>query len=414
MRVHTVVIGGGQAGLAVSHELTALGVEHVVLERGRVAERWRSERWDSLHLLTPRWMARLPGWSYHGSDPDGFMSRTEVIGYLERYARSFPAPVMAGVTVTSVRRAGGCFLVETDHGSFRANAVVVATGQCDRPFVPSVADGLHGDLTQVVPTAYRNPAELPEGGVLVVGASATGIQLASEIHASGRPVALSVGRHVRLPRHYRGKDIFWWLEGMGTLDRSTREVRDLEAARAEPSLQLVGTPDHRSLDLGMLQDAGVRLTGRLVDAEGPRVSFADDLADTVRTADAKVSRQLRRIDTYIREAGLDHVLPAGEPMRPLRLRAADTTLHLRDAGIRTVLWATGYRRAYPWLRVPVLDERGEIRHDGGVTPQDGLYVLGLNFLRRRKSSFIDGVGADARAIATHIHARSAGCRRAVA
>jgi len=248
----------------------------------------------------------------------------------------------------------------------------------------------------------------------VVGASATGIQLASEIHASGRPVALSVGRHVRLPRHYRGKDIFWWLEGMGTLDRSTREVRDLEAARAEPSLQLVGTPDHRSLDLGMLQDAGVRLTGRLVDAEGPRVSFADDLADTVRTADAKVSRQLRRIDTYIREAGLDHVLPAGEPMRPLRLRAADTTLHLRDAGIRTVLWATGYRRAYPWLRVPVLDERGEIRHDGGVTPQDGLYVLGLNFLRRRKSSFIDGVGADARAIATHIHARSAGCRRAVA
>ncbi len=414
MRVHTVVIGGGQAGLAVSHELTDLGVEHVVLERGRIAERWRSERWDSLHLLTPRWMARLPGWSYHGPDPDGFMSRTEVIRYLERYAASFPAPVMSGVTVTRVYRAGSLFQVETDHGSFRADAVVVSTGQCDRPLVPAVASGLAADLSVVVPTAYRNPAQLPDGGVLVVGASATGIQLASEIHASGRPVTLAVGRHFRLPRRYRGRDIFWWLEGMGTLDRSTREVRDLEAARAEPSLQLVGTPDHRSLDLGMLQAAGVRLVGRLIDTAGRRVFFADDLADTMRAADAKLGRQLRRIDEYIRDAGLDDVLPAGEPMRPLRPRAAETTLHLRDAGIRTVIWATGYRRSYPWLEVPVLDERGEIRHDGGITPQDGLYVLGLNFLRRRKSSFIDGVGADARAVAEHVHARADGRRRAVA
>jgi putative flavoprotein involved in K+ transport len=414
MRVHTVVIGGGQAGLAVSHELTELGVEHVVLERGRIGERWRSERWDSLHLLTPRWMARLPGWSYHGPDPDGFMSRTEVIGYLERYAASFPAPVVAGVTVTRVQRTGALFQVETDHGSFRADAVVVATGQCDRPLVPSVASGLHGGLTQVVPTAYRNPSELPDGGVLVVGASATGIQLAYEIHASGRPVTLAVGRHFRLPRRYRGKDIFWWLEGMGTLGRSTREVRDLEAARAEPSLQLVGTPDHRSLDLGVLRDAGVRLAGRVVDTAGQRVFFADDLADTMRAAEAKLDRQLRRIDAYIREAGLDDVLPAGQPMRALCPQPADTTIHLRDAGIRTVLWATGYRRTYPWLKVPVLDQRKEIRHDGGVTPQDGLYVLGLNFLRRRKSSFIDGVGADARAVAAHIHARSTARRRAVA
>jgi putative flavoprotein involved in K+ transport len=342
------------------------------------------------------------------------MSRTEVIGYLERYAASFPAPVVAGVTVTRVQRTGALFQVETDHGSFRADAVVVATGQCDRPLVPSVASGLHGGLTQVVPTAYRNPSELPDGGVLVVGASATGIQLAYEIHASGRPVTLAVGRHFRLPRRYRGKDIFWWLEGMGTLGRSTREVRDLEAARAEPSLQLVGTPDHRSLDLGVLRDAGVRLAGRVVDTAGQRVFFADDLADTMRAAEAKLDRQLRRIDAYIREAGLDDVLPAGQPMRALCPQPADTTIHLRDAGIRTVLWATGYRRTYPWLKVPVLDQRKEIRHDGGVTPQDGLYVLGLNFLRRRKSSFIDGVGADARAVAAHIHARSTARRRAVA
>ena len=414
MRVHTVVIGGGQAGLAASRELTARGVEHIVLERGRVGERWRSERWDSLHLLTPRWMARLPGWSYRGPDPDGFMSRAEVVSYLEGYAASFPAPILAGVTVTRVRRAAGFFVVETDHGTFQAAAVIVATGQCDRPFVPPLAAQLAGDVEQVVPTGYRNPDQLRHGGVLVVGASATGIQLASEIHASGRPVTLAVGRHVRLPRTYRGRDIFRWLDEMGSLHRRAEHVTDLDAARAAPSLQLVGTPERRSVDLAELQEAGVRVMGRVEGVDRHRVGFAGDLADTVRTAHAQLERRLRRIDAYIEATGQSGAAPAGDPPVEVPVPVVERTIDLRAAGIRTVVWATGYRRRYPWLRVPVLDGRGEIRHQGGETAQPDLYVLGLNFLRRRNSSFLDGVGADARAVAESIHRRRVGPGRAVA
>jgi len=414
MRVDVVVIGGGQAGLAASRELTARGLEHVVLERGRIGERWRSERWDSLHLLTPRWMARLPEWSYRGPDPDGFMSRGEVIRYLEDYAASFPAPVVAGVTVTRVERTCGFFLVETDHGTFRAGAVIVATGHSDRPHVPAEGRLLTGDVEQVVPTAYRHPGRLREGGVLVVGASATGIQLAAELHASGRPVTLAVGRHTRLPRSWRGRDIFRWFDEMGSLERGTEQVRDLEAARAEPSLQLVGSADHRTLDLAVLQEAGVRLVGRFEGADGRRAHFADDLADRLHAADEQLARRLQRIDAHIAATGRGGSLPAGEAPRRVPVPAAERRVDLREAGIRTVLWATGYRRRYPWLHVPVLDARGEIRHDGGVTAQPGLYVLGLNFLRRRNSSFLDGVGADARYVVERIHTEWAGLGRAVA
>jgi len=411
MRVHTVVIGGGQAGLAMSRALTDRGIEHVVLERGRVAERWRSERWDSLHMLTPRWLSRLPGWSYRGPDADGFMSREEVIGYLEGYARSFPAPVVTGVTVTSVERAGTDFKVETDACTWGARTVVIATGHCDRPRVPESAARLSGDILQVVPTAYRRPEELPEGGVLVVGASATGIQLAAEIHGSGRPVTLAVGRHTRLPRTYRGRDIFFWLDRRGALDRTTAQVADLSAVRAEPSLQLVGSVERRSLDLGALRAAGVELTGRLANFDGARAWFDDDLTALVSAADAKLDRQLRRIDAHIRGSGLEGALPAAEPFERLCVPRGPESVDLPNAGIRTVVWATGYRRSYPWLSVPVLDERGEIRHVDGVTPESGLYVLGLNFLRRRKSSFLDGVGGDALALAEHISARMVGRRR---
>lgn len=414
MRVHTVVIGGGQAGLAASRELTAHGIEHVVLERGRVGERWRSERWDSLHLLTPRWMARLPGWSYHGPDPDGFMSRAEVIDYLEGYAASFPAPVLAGVTVTRVERAAGFFVVETDQGTFQASDVIIATGHCDRPWVPPHAGHLAADVEQVVPTSYRNPAQLRQAGVLVVGASATGIQLAAEIHASGRPVTLSVGRHVRLPRTYRGRDILRWFDEMGSLERRAEGVLDLAAARAEPSLQLVGGPEHRSLDLAVLQEAGVRVVGRLEGAERHRVGFAADLADVVSAADAQLVRRLRRIDAHVEATGQGHLAPPEPSLDRVPIPDSERSLDLRATGIRTVLWATGYRRRYAWLRVPVLDERGEIRHTGGITAQPGLYVLGLNFLSRRNSSFLDGVGADARAVVERIHRRGAGLGRAVA
>jgi putative flavoprotein involved in K+ transport len=403
--VHTLIIGGGQAGLALSRCLADRDVPHVVLERGRVGERWRSERWDSLRLLTPRWQARLPGWSYDGPDPDGYMSRTEVVDYLERYADSFSAPVETGVTVTGVERdPDGGFHVETDVGSWSCGNVVIATGDCDTPFVPEIAERLPADVRQVVPSEYKNPAQLADGGVIVVGAAATGIQLASEIHASGRPVTLSVARHTRLPRTYRGRDILWWLERMGVFDERAEDVADLHASRTQPSLQLVGTPDRRTLDLGVIAEEGVRLAGRMAGIEAGTVRFADDLLESTVAADVKLARLRLRIDAYAGETGLDAEVSPPEPFERVDVSEGPASIDLRGEGIRTVLWATGFVRKYPWLRVPVLDPEGEIRHRGGITPVPGLYVLGLRFLRRRNSSFIDGQAKDAAEIADHIAA----------
>jgi putative flavoprotein involved in K+ transport len=403
--IDTIIIGGGQAGLAMSRSLGDRGIEHVVLERGGIGERWRSERWDSLRLLTPRWQARLPGWSYDGPDPDGYMGRTEVIDYLVRYADSFGAPIETGVTVTSVARHPLGFRVDTSEGSWTSSNVVLATGDCDTPYVPPLAEGLSPRLHQVVPSRYKNPAQLPKGGVLVVGASATGIQLASEIHASGRPVTLSVARHTRMPRTYRGRDILYWLDTMGVFDERADAVQDLETSRSQPSLQLIGTPDRRTIDLGVLMAEGIRLVGSTASTEGTSAAFADDLIETTVAADVKLARTLIRIDRFIASSGLEAEAEPAEPFVPIRAPDAPTSLDLQAEGIRTVLWATGFKREYPWLHIPILDGRGEIRHRGGVTPDPGLYVMGLRFLRRRNSSFIDGQAKDAVELADHILAR---------
>jgi putative flavoprotein involved in K+ transport len=414
-RVDTIVIGGGQAGLAMSRCLRDHVIEHVVLERGRVAERWRSERWDSLRLLTPNWQSRLPGYRYAGGEPDSYMTMPEVVNYLEGYARSFGAPIEERTTVVSVEPLGGGYLVVTERGGWEAHNVVIATGYCDVPFVPTLATALPPDVAQVVPTRYRDPGELPEGGVLVVGASATGVQLADEIHASGRPVTLAVGHHTRLPRRYRGRDILWWLDAMGLFDETGDDVYDLEISRRQPSLQLVGRPDHSTLDLPLLERRGVRLVGRAVGVDGARVSFADDLVAHTAGADVRLARLLVRIDAFAASAGLESQVGPAEPFQPFLWPApAPEAIDLRAEGIQTVVWATGFTRHYPWLRVPVLDGRGELRHAGGVTPAPGLYALGLSFQRRRKSTFIDGVGDDARELAEHIAARGSGFRRAVA
>lgn len=400
-RVDCLVIGAGQAGLAMSRCLTDLGIAHVVLERGRVGERWRSERWDSLRLLTPNWQSRLPGFAYQGSAPDGYMTMGDVVAYLDAYARSFDAPVREGVAVERVSRHGAAFRVETTAGHWRARAVVVATGYCDTPFVPPVAARLPETMTQIVPTAYRRPAQLPEGGVLVVGASASGIQLAAELHEAGRAVTIAAGHHTRLPRRYRGRDILWWLDRMGVFDERADEVYDIDISRDQPSLQLIGHPDHRTLDLAVLQRRGIRVVGRLLDVAGAVARFDDDLVKTTAAADVKLAALLARVDRFADAQG-DRT--PGEPFTPTwpRFVEAETSIDLDAAGITSVVWATGFRRHYPWLDVPVLDARGEIVHRGGVTAVPGLYVLGLHFLRRRNSSFIDGVGADARELAAHL------------
>jgi putative flavoprotein involved in K+ transport len=399
-----LVIGGGQAGLAMSRCLAAQSIEHVVLERGRVAERWRSERWDSLRLLTPNWQSRLPGFSYDGPDPDGYMTMPEVIDYLERYARAIAAPVETGTTVQAVRRTPGGFLVTTDRGEWVAPTVVIATGYCDLPHVPRMARNLAADVEQIVPGAYRRPSELRAGGVLIVGASASGVQLADELRRSGRPVTLAVGHHTRVPRWYQGRDILWWLDRMGIFGESVDAVYDVEISRNQPSLQLVGRPDHSTLDLLSLKWAGVQIAGRLRALDGTRVFFADDLVATTAAADAKLASLLVRIDGFAAHEGLQSPIAPGEAFEPHwpTFTDAPVELDLRAAGITTVVWATGFRREYPWLQVPVVDEHGEIGHHGGVTGVPGLYVIGLPFLRTRKSAFIDGVGDDAAAIAEHI------------
>ena len=409
--VESVVIGAGQAGLAMSRCLTDRGVDHVVLERGRVAERWRSERWDSLRLLTPNWQSRLPGFQYDGPDPDGYMTMPEVAAFFERYAASFRAPVRRGVEVRAVTHDGSTFRVETAWQHWSASSVVIATGHAQQPRIPRLAANFAGAVTQLVPTAYRRPSQLPDGGVLVVGASATGLQLADELNRAGRDVTIAVGRHTRLPRVYRGRDILWWLDRMGVLDETVDQVHDVEISREQPSLQLVGHPDCRTLDLASLRDRGVRVVGRLIGADGHMVRFADDLVATTAAADIKLAGLLRRIDTFVAVQGIN--APAAPNFVPhcLGFAGAGTTLNLRAAGIRTVIWATGFRRQYPWLHVPVLDELGEIRHRHGITAAPGLYVIGLHFLRRRNSSFIDGVGADALALSEHIASALSGGAR---
>ena len=292
------------------------------------------------------------------------------------------------------------YRVETSGGAWEARVVVVATGQCDTPLVPAMATRLPAAVHQLTPSAYRNPAALPLGGVLVVGASASGVQLAQEIHRSGRPVTLAVGRHTRLPRLYRGRDILWWMDRIGVLGETAEQVPNLRRARAQPSLQLVGHPDRRNIDLGMLRGTGVRVVGRMLGIEGATVHLRDDLAETTAAAQRTLERLLEQIDAAADAAGIGAPEPWPAPFAPF---LPSGTLDLQAAGIRTVLWATGFRRDYTWLQVPaVMDAEGNIRHRGGVVPSPGLYVLGLRFLRRRNSNFLDGVGADAAELAEHI------------
>ena len=398
----TIIIGGGQAGLAMSRCLTDRGVEHVILERGRVAERWRTERWDSLRLLTPRWQSRLPGWRYRGPDPDGFMTTSEVVAYLDEYARSFRAPLHTGVTVTRVQGRGDSFEVQTDAGAWESSNVVIATGYCARAAVPGFAAELAGDLDQLVPTQYRNPRQLRAGGVLVVGASATGIQLASEIARTGQQVILAVGNHTRMPRRYRGRDIMAWLDEMGVLAETADQVPDIQASRRQPSLQLVGNEAGGSLDLQVVQQHGVRIVGRMTGASGHQACFSDDLADSIGHAERKMHGMLDRIDLHLSCLRLTRAFPAEPRPRAVAVPTAPRAVNLRDRGVNTVVWATGFRREYPWLQIPVLDAKGEIIHRGGVTARPGLYVLGLHFMRRRNSAFLDGVGADAADLTEHL------------
>jgi putative flavoprotein involved in K+ transport len=399
-KIDTVVIGAGHAGLATSRLLTEAGNEHVVLDRGRLAESWRTKRWDSLRLLTPNWMNRLPGHGYRGNDPEGFLPAAEFAGYLASYAESFNAPVQPWTAVTEVSRVPAGYRVRTTSGEWAASNVVVAAGP--RPHVPEQSNRLSSDVRQLHTNNYRNPDQLPAGGVLVVGASASGVQIASELCRAGRKVVLAVGTHSRLPRRYRGMDIMWWLERIGALERTVDSVPDVGSARREPSSQLTGGDRSKSLDLAAIRSAGVTVTGRLESISDGKVHFAGDLGRTTEDAEIRLRRLLTRIDDHIVATGLEREVFADDAIPAAVLAGRPATIDLQAAGVSTVVWATGFRYHYPWLRVPVYDRLGEIQQYQGVTSEPGLYTMGLRFMHRRNSQFIDGARHDARAIVAHL------------
>jgi putative flavoprotein involved in K+ transport len=374
-----------------------------VLERGEVANSWRRERWDSLRLLTPNWQSRLPGLRYEGPDPDGYMTMGEVTEFIERFAKVSRAPVRTGANVTSLRRTDDGYHVTTSQGEIACRTVVIASGACNRPSVPPLTDAVPASVVQLTPFGYRDPASLPEGGVLVVGASATGVQLAAELKRSGRPVTLSVGEHVRLPRTYRARDVLWWMDAAGVWDQRYDEVDDLTRARRLPSPQLVGTPERTTLDLNALASAGVDLVGRLAAIRDRRALFSGGLRNVFSLADLKLERLLDTFDEWASTHGRDAALDPPERFAPTRVPASPRLqLDLASGEIRTIVWATGFRPDYGWLDVPVVDPKGHLRHEGGVLDSPGLYALGLPVLRRRKSTFIYGIEDDAREVIDHL------------
>jgi len=374
-----------------------------VLERGEVANSWRRERWDSLRLLTPNWQSRLPGLRYEGPDPDGYMTTAEVTEFIERYAKASGAPVRTGTNVTSVRRTDSGYQVTTSLGEIRCQAVVIASGACNLPVVPGFSEAVPAHVEQLTPFDYRDPAGLPDGGVLVVGASATGAQLAAELRQSGRPVMLSVGEHVRLPRVYRERDVLWWMAASGVWEQRYDEIDDLTRARRLPSPQLVGTTERTTLNLNELAAMGVEFVGRWAAVRDGHALFSGGLRNVFSLADLKMDRLLDTFDEWALADGSD--AEAGPPERFAPTRAPDATrlqLDLRSGEIRTIVWATGFRPDYRWLDVPVVNAKGQLNHDGGVLSSPGLYALGLPVLRRRKSTFIYGIEDDAREVVGHL------------
>lgn len=401
-----IIVGAGQCGLSMSRALLSQGINNLVLERGEVGQSWRSERWDSLRMLTPNWANLLPGMSH--PDRDGYMTPGDFTSQLERLAKDGAGEVLTNTKVKRIAPSTKGFLVECDTGDWTAQAVVLATGAASQPIVPKLAQAVPEYIKQVTPDRYKSPADIPDGGVLVVGASASGVQLARELQLAGRQVTLATGSHVRLPRRYRGRDIEHWLHVTGVLDQSTDEIFNLPRAMQLPSPQLTGAA--HNVDLNALQELGVSVVGRLSAIREGVALFSGGLAHLAASADLKMHRLFDLADQWIAENGVD----APAPDRPADTALpAEPILSLRlDAeSIRSVIWATGFAPDFSMVDMPAFDPRGRLKHSGGVCDIPGLYVLGLPFLRRRRSHHISGAAADAEDLATHIsaflHARTA-------
>lgn len=404
-RFPVVVVGGGQSGLAMSRVLGDRGIGHVVLERHRLGHAWRDQRWDSFCLVTPNWQCRLPGFDYPGDDPDGFMVKDDIVRYIEAYAASFAPPLREGVEVRRLTRGeGGGYELETSDGPYAADQVVVAVGGYHVPVVPRLAERLDPGVAQVHASAYRGPYALPEGGVLVVGTGQSGCQIAEDLHLAGRQVHLAVGSAPRTARRYRGRDVVAWLHDLGYYDMPVEEHPLKERVRAKANHYVTGRDGGRDIDLRQRALEGMRLYGRLEGIDGGVVRFGDGLGRDLDNADMVAEGIKDTIDKFIRRSGAEasaeeRYRPVWEPGAPVR------ELGLRAAGVRAVVWSTGYRHDFGWIEVPVFDGRGYPGHRRGVTAADGLYFLGLPWLHTWGSGRFSGVGRDAGHLAERIEAR---------
>jgi putative flavoprotein involved in K+ transport len=405
-RIEAVVIGGGHAGLSTSYYLNRAGIEHVVLEKGRVAQKWR-DCWDSFHLNTANWAYNLPGFVYSGTEPDVFPSRDEAVQHLEAYARSFQAPVETSTRVTSVTRQDNTFIVKSEGGDYEARAVVVASGYFARPRIPASAADLAPDIFQIHTSAYKNPSGLPPGGVLVVGSAQSGPQIAEDLFEAGRDVYLSTSRTGRTPRRYRGEDGFWWMLRAGLY---SVPVEQQPEARFAPARLLSGTRGGHTINLHQLAGMGITLLGHYEGGNGHRLSFAPNLHWNLAESDALTEKVTRQIDAYIEKENLE--VPARSPDNTEDYDGDDgfrlpevTELDVRSAGVRSVVWATGFHPDYSYVRLPVFDETGYPVQRRGITAVPGLYFMGVHFQHTGTSDLFVGVGEDAAFVAAALEHR---------
>jgi len=400
-KVDTLVVGAGQAGVAMSEHLSNCGVPHLILERHRIAERWRSERWDSLVANGPAWHDRFPGMEFTDFDADAFAPKERVADYFVDYAAKIDAPIRCGVEVTEVRRNLGRpgFRVATSEGVIEANSVVAATGPFQKPIIPPLVPDTAG-IMQIHSSAYRNPEQLPEGAVLVVGAGSSGAQIADELLRSGKSVYLSIGPHDLPPRRYRGRDFVWWLGVLGKWD-----VPALEPGTEHVTIAVSGAHGGHTVDFRRLAGQGMTLVGRTESCKDGVMRFAPDLAQNIARGNANTLSVLDEADAYVARNGLD--LPEEPEAREVGADPQCVTdpileLNLAEAGITSIIWATGFALDYSWLQVDAFDEEGKPKHQRGVSAEPGIYFLGLPWLSRRGSSFIWGVWHDARYLADQI------------
>jgi len=404
-RIETLIIGGGQAGLVMSHMLAKRGRPHLVLERHRIAERWRTERWDGLYFQFPNWSVGLPDFPFPHDDPEGFADKDKILAYIEAYTAFINPPLRTGVTVTGLRRrAGGGFVAVTSEGTIESDNVVVATGPYQRPKLPDIASDV-GDVFQVHASGYVNPQQLPPGAVLVVGAGASGAQIADELMRAGRRVYLAVGHHRRLPRRYRGRDFRWWMQSL----RRDQLLPADRGARNFLSLVITGAYGGYTVDFRNFAAAGMTLTGHFTGARDGVLHFADDLAANLKEGDVLYRGFLDMADAYVKQARLEmppepdvHRLPPDPP----GLANAPRQLDIRADDIGSIVWATGYALDFGWIDLPIFKGDGEPVHQMGVTEVPGLYFLGLLWLSGPGSSFLSGVGDDASRLADHLVART--------